>query len=95
MAILSLVGEQMENAIGIAGKMFTTLAEADVNIEMISQGASEINISCVIHESNADKALKVIHDKLLPQAPPALSLHDHCQLLVTAVNYRRHYSKQT
>jgi len=66
MAILSLVGEQMENAIGIAGKMFTTLAEADVNIEMISQGASEINISCVIHESNADKALKVIHDKLLP-----------------------------
>lgn len=76
MAILSLVGKQMKNMVGIAGKMFTTLAEANVNIEMISQGASEINISCVINEFNADKALKIIHDQLLPLSPPALLLHD-------------------
>ncbi|CAG8693234.1 2603_t:CDS:2, partial [Acaulospora colombiana] len=50
MAILSLVGKQMKNMVGIAGKMFSTLAAANVNIEMISQGASEINISCVIDE---------------------------------------------
>ncbi|CAG8445710.1 6619_t:CDS:2 [Scutellospora calospora] len=65
MAILSLVGKQMKNMVGIAGKMFTTLAAANVNIEMISQGASEINISCVIDEFNAEKALNVIHDQLL------------------------------
>jgi aspartate kinase len=38
MAILSLVGKQMRNMIGVAGKMFSTLGENDVNIEMISQG---------------------------------------------------------
>lgn len=46
MAILSLVGRNMRNAIGSAGLMFTSLARAMINIEMISQGASEINISC-------------------------------------------------
>ncbi|GAA5973461.1 hypothetical protein JCM11641_006472 [Rhodosporidiobolus odoratus] len=42
MAILSLVGKHMKNMVGTAGKMFTTLAEGNINIEMISQGASEI-----------------------------------------------------
>lgn len=40
MAILSLVGKQMKNMIGIAGKMFSILGENNVNIEMISQGNS-------------------------------------------------------
>ena len=39
MIILSLVGKQMKNMVGIAGKMFTTLAANNINIEMISQGA--------------------------------------------------------
>lgn len=38
MAILSLVGKQMKNMIGVAGRMFSTLGENNVNIEMISQG---------------------------------------------------------
>ena len=42
MAILSLVGKQMKHLVGIAGRMFSTLASVDVNLEMISQGASEI-----------------------------------------------------
>ncbi|KAL1917341.1 uncharacterized protein VTP21DRAFT_4997 [Calcarisporiella thermophila] len=65
MAILSLVGKQMKNMVGIAGKMFSTLAAANINIEMISQGASEINISCVIANHSATRALNVIHDHLL------------------------------
>ncbi|CAG8548312.1 8436_t:CDS:2 [Funneliformis caledonium] len=69
MAILSLVGKQMKNMVGIAGRMFSTLAAANVNIEMISQGASEINISCVIDERNSDKALNVIHEHLLSNLP--------------------------
>jgi aspartate kinase len=36
MAILSLVGTQMRNMVGIAGRMFSTLAQGNVNIEMIS-----------------------------------------------------------
>ena len=38
LTILSVVGKQMKHMIGIAGKMFSTLAESGVNIEMISQG---------------------------------------------------------
>jgi aspartate kinase len=38
MAIVSLVGRQMKNMLGIAGRMFSTLGENNVNIEMISQG---------------------------------------------------------
>jgi aspartate kinase len=45
MAILSLVGADMKNAIGIAGRMFSTLGENNVNIEMISQGKSLPSLS--------------------------------------------------
>lgn len=40
MAILSLVGSEMKNMVGISGRMFSTLGENNVNIEMISQGTS-------------------------------------------------------
>lgn len=40
MAILSLVGAEMKNMVGIAGRMFSTLGEHNVNLEMISQGKS-------------------------------------------------------
>ncbi|CAL3966023.1 unnamed protein product [Diplocarpon coronariae] len=64
MAILSLVGAEMKNMIGIAGKMFSTLGENNVNIEMISQGASEINISCVIDAYEATRAMNILHTNL-------------------------------
>ncbi|KAH8702635.1 aspartokinase [Talaromyces proteolyticus] len=64
MAILSLVGKQMKNMVGVAGRMFSTLGENNVNIEMISQGASEINISCVIEERDADRAINILHTSL-------------------------------
>ncbi|KAH7910676.1 Aspartate/glutamate/uridylate kinase [Hygrophoropsis aurantiaca] len=69
MAILSLVGKQMRNMVGISGRMFTTLAQGNVNIEMISQGASEINISCVIEARDAVKALNLIHQSCLQIKP--------------------------
>ena len=65
MAILSLVGKFMRNMIGISGRMFTTLGQGNVNIEMISQGANEINISCVIDGRDAVKALNLIHQSCL------------------------------
>ncbi|KAH3902775.1 probable Aspartokinase [Saccharomycodes ludwigii] len=65
MSIISLVGKQMKQFIGIAGTMFTTLAESGINIEMISQGSNEINISCVIEKCDSIKALRAIHNKLL------------------------------
>ena len=64
MAILSLVGK-LKNMVGIAGRMFTSLAQGNVNLEMISQGASEVNISCVIQGRDAVKALNLIHQSCL------------------------------
>ncbi len=60
-AILAMVGEGMKYATGTAGKMFSTLGNAGVNVEMISQGASEINISCVVKEDDAATGLQAIH----------------------------------
>ncbi len=59
--ILAMVGEGMKYAVGTAGKMFSTLGDSAINIEMISQGASEINISCVIKEEDTEKGLRAIH----------------------------------
>ncbi|OCL14731.1 aspartate kinase [Glonium stellatum] len=64
MAIISLVGRQLKTTIGISGRFFSTLGENGINIEMISQGASEINISCAIEERDADRALNVVHADL-------------------------------
>lgn len=65
MTIVSLVGKQMVNFIGIAGNMFKVLADEKINIEMISQGANEINISAVINAKDTIRALQSIHARLL------------------------------
>lgn len=65
MTIVSLVGKQLVNFIGIAGNMFKVLADEKINIEMISQGANEINISAVINAKDTIRALQSIHAKLL------------------------------
>jgi aspartate kinase len=69
-AILAMVGEGMKYAKGTAGRMFTSLGAAGVNIEMISQGASEINISCVIKEEDAEVGLKAVHRAFLEADAP-------------------------
>ncbi|CDR44575.1 CYFA0S15e00210g1_1 [Cyberlindnera fabianii] len=74
MAIVSLVGKQMKQFIGVASTMFSTLAQEGINIEMISQGANEINISAVIDEKDSIKALQSIHAKLLSQPVQELGL---------------------
>ena len=59
-AKVSIVGVGMRAHSGVAEKMFSALASAGVNIEMIT--TSEIKVSTVIPEADADKALRVVHD---------------------------------
>lgn len=59
-AKVSLVGAGMKTHPGVAAKMFSALADADINIEMIS--TSTIRVSCVIKEAKLDQALQVVHD---------------------------------
>ncbi|MFL5345039.1 MAG: aspartate kinase [Hyalangium sp.] len=67
-AILAIVGEGMKFSTGTAGKMFSTLGTAGVNVEMISQGASEMNISCVVKEEQAVAGLTAVHDAFITAA---------------------------
>lgn len=61
-SIVAVVGEGMKGKRGIAGKTFTAIANADVNIVAIAQGSSELNISLVVEQSEVRKAVQAIHD---------------------------------
>jgi aspartate kinase len=58
-AKVSILGIGMRSHFGVAAKMFTTLAEKDINIMMIS--TSEIKISCIIDIKHTEEAVKVLH----------------------------------
>ena len=59
-AKVSVIGIGMKSHVGIASKTFRALADAGINIQMIS--TSEIKISCVIKEDQTERAVQVIHD---------------------------------
>ncbi|MFW6269689.1 MAG: aspartate kinase [Bacillota bacterium] len=59
-AKVSIVGAGMISTPGIAAKMFKTLGNENINIQMIT--TSDIKISCLIKEKDAEKAVKAIHD---------------------------------
>jgi aspartate kinase len=59
-AKVSIVGAGIQNAPGYAARMFGTLADAKINIQMIS--TSEIRITCIVSESDAPRALQTLHD---------------------------------
>ncbi|MGB9204171.1 MAG: lysine-sensitive aspartokinase 3 [Terriglobales bacterium] len=65
-AIVCLVGEDIHGRPGIAASVFTVVAEAGVNVRMISQGASEINISFVIKQSDVPRAVRRLHNRFFP-----------------------------
>lgn len=72
-AIICLVGEDIHGKPGIAASVFNTIAAAEVNIRMISQGASELNISFVIRESDVPKAVRHLHAQFFPSSADAVS----------------------
>ncbi len=64
-AKVSIVGSGMESHPGVASDMFEALADAQINISMIS--TSEIKISVLIDADYADKAVRVLHDKFFSE----------------------------
>lgn len=59
LAKVSLIGAAMQNTPGYASRMFRTLADAGINIDMIS--TSEIRITCVVREDRLDDAARALH----------------------------------
>jgi aspartate kinase len=58
-AKLSIVGTGMQGTPGIAAQMFRALADAGINIEMIS--TSEIRITCLVSRAQVDKGVRILH----------------------------------
>ncbi len=64
-AVICLVGKHIRGKAGIAASVFSTVAAANVNVHMISQGASEINISFVVEEQDVPRAVQRLHQRFL------------------------------
>lgn len=62
LAVIAAVGEGLRHHVGLAGRMFSTLARARVNVAAIAQGASDHNLSCVIQNSEAPLAVSALHE---------------------------------
>ncbi len=74
MCIIALVGDSMKNHQGLSGKMFSSLGKNNVNIRAIAQGASEKNISAVIDQKDAKKALNTLHERFFEERIKQLNL---------------------
>ncbi|MBI5476715.1 MAG: lysine-sensitive aspartokinase 3 [Ignavibacteriales bacterium] len=61
--IICIVGEGMKQTPGIAARIFGALAGKGINIEMISEGASEINLTIVVKECDVDNSVRILHDE--------------------------------
>jgi len=59
--ILAVVGAGMKGTPGVAARVFKAVADQGVNVRMIAQGSSELNISFVVEESGGVKALRALH----------------------------------
>lgn len=61
-ALIAVVGRGMKSTRGTAGRIFSALAHAHVNVKMIDQGSSELNIIIGVNDADFEKALKAIYD---------------------------------
>ncbi|MDE5921789.1 MAG: bifunctional aspartate kinase/homoserine dehydrogenase I, partial [Paramuribaculum sp.] len=89
LATVAIVGENMRNAAGVAGRLFNTLGRNGINVISCAQGASETNISFVIKIKDQKKALNVIHDSFFLSDTQVLNL-----FIVGIGNIGRHLIQQ-
>ena len=66
MALVAVVGQGMRESIGLAAKIFTALAERGINIRMIDQGSSEMNIIIGLEEGQFEDSVRSIYNAFIP-----------------------------
>ncbi|MCB0496323.1 MAG: bifunctional aspartate kinase/homoserine dehydrogenase I [Cyclobacteriaceae bacterium] len=74
LSIIAMVGNNMQNQVGVSGKLFSTLGYNGVNVIAISQGSSERNISAVINKKDLKKALNSVHEAFFLSDAKSVSL---------------------
>jgi len=62
---VAVVGSGMAGAKGTGGRIFTALGRENINVRMISQGSSEVNISFVVKQEDGPRAVRVLHDEFM------------------------------
>jgi aspartate kinase len=70
LALLAVVGEDMARNVGIAAKVFISLRDAEVNVRVINQGASELNIIVGVAPQDFEKAVRALYASFV--TPPSL-----------------------
>ena len=60
-AVVAVVGDGMRGTPGVAARLFTSLASENINLLMIAQGSSEVNISVLITEKEVQRAVRAVH----------------------------------
>jgi len=73
-SIITVVGAEMVRTKGVAGKVFTALGDAEVNVMAIAQGSSEVSISAVVAATDTKKAVVALHGctTVTPMNSPAV-----------------------
>ena len=66
-ALIATVGTGMANRCGTAARLFTALAEANVNIRMIDQGSSEMNIIVGVENKDFENAIRAIYNAFVTE----------------------------
>jgi aspartate kinase len=61
--VIAAMGANMKGTLGVASRVFTAQARNRINIRMIAQGSSELNISLVVKEKDGKAAVQAIHDE--------------------------------
>jgi aspartate kinase len=61
--VIAVMGANMKGTLGVASKIFTIVANKKINIRMIAQGSSELNISFVVKEKDGEAAVRAIHEE--------------------------------
>ena len=62
LALIAVVGRGMKQTRGTAGRIFSALAHAHINVKMIDQGSSELNIIIGVHDRDFEAAIRAIYD---------------------------------
>jgi aspartate kinase len=62
-AVIAVMGANMKGTLGVASHIFSTVAKKGINIRMIAQGSSELNISFVVKEKDAVAVVRAIHEE--------------------------------
>lgn len=61
-SVIAVVGSGMRGIKGVAAKIFTSIAKKNINVIMITQGSSELNLAFIVNDENCEAAVRILHE---------------------------------